>query len=147
MTASRYFTRDTKRAAYTRAAGRCECHLCPGLPAYCGGARLYVGRIVYEHINPWAISRDSSLSNAAVLRLECASLKTNEIDLPLIASVQRKGDRHIGAYRPHRPMPCGRRSHLSKPLDGSRPRVRRSLAQKMRATLAARRIGFQEERT
>jgi hypothetical protein len=138
----RHFSRETKREAFDRAAGRCECHLVPNLPFCCGGAPLYVGRIIYEHIDPWKISRDSSPENCAVLRTECASRKTNEIDLPLIASVDRIRDRHIGALTSRHPMPAGRRSKWTKPIGAFRPVRRVSQADKLRAALDRRYAAF-----
>lgn len=138
--ARRTFSRSTKRDAYARASGKCECNRVPRFPFCCNGARLFVGKIIYEHVNPWEISRDSSPANCAVLRIECAQQKTDAIDAPLIASVHRKGDRHIGAYEAQSPMACGRDSNRSKTMRGEVVE-RKSQSEKLAETLARRRIG------
>lgn len=92
------FTAQTKRDAYTRSGGICECHLIPFLnrPNGCG-VRLIAGSFFYEHINPDAIRKDNSLSNAAVLTKTCFSEKRDRYDLPIIAKSNRVHTKHIGA--------------------------------------------------
>jgi hypothetical protein len=127
----RAFSRDVRRQTWRRCDGHCE---------GCDAA-LTTGHIVYDHAVPWEISRDSSLGNCQVLCTTCDRAKTYGIDLPLIAQVDRVHDRHIGALRQgegRRPMPCGRRSRWSKPVDGFRPVTRVSQAQRHRAMMARR---------
>jgi hypothetical protein len=62
------FTAATKREAFARSGGICECHRIPWLkrPDGCG-VRLVAGGIFYEHVTPDAIRPDNSLENCAVL--------------------------------------------------------------------------------
>lgn len=92
------FTAATKRDAFSRSGGICECHRIPWLnrPDGCG-VRLVAGNIFYEHINPDAIRQDNSLDNAAVLCKTCWREKTDHYDRPVIAKSNHVRDRHIGA--------------------------------------------------
>jgi hypothetical protein len=130
---SRNFSRATKATAYHQAIGadgiaRCTCT-----------APLHTGHIHYDHIIAWAICRYSGPSNCQALCTPCHAIKTGEDDVPLIASVKRKGDRAIGAMpKARHPMPCGRKSRWSKTVGGFRPSRRQNLAAKHRAYLARR---------
>jgi hypothetical protein len=66
------FTAATKREAFARSGGICECHRIPWLkrPDGCG-VRLVAGGIFYEHVAPDAIRPDNSLENCAVLSRTC----------------------------------------------------------------------------
>lgn len=105
------FTAATKREAYARSCGICECHRVPWLrrPRGCG-VRLVAGAIRYEHIIQDAIRPDNSLGNAAVLTKTCWLEKTARIDLPTIAKTKRIGDRHIGAQASPREVLIGARA-------------------------------------
>jgi hypothetical protein len=108
----RFFSRSIKRAAYERAGGFCECG--------CGGP-LSIGRIRYNHRIPWKTSRDSSLSNCQVLRVECDRVITYTRDIPQLAKSERVRDRHLGIIRPGmgpRPLPGGRNDRLKKTIRG-----------------------------
>lgn len=138
MAWSRNFKKPVKRAAFARcqdAAGtpRCEC-------GSCGRAPLYVGHYDFHHLVPWAISRDSSLSNCAVWRDECHDRETAAVDIPAIAKANRRRDAHYGTGAPPRhPMRAGRRSSVSKSFRrGLIPRL--THAQKHAAFLAGRAI-------
>lgn len=104
------FTSKTKRQAFVRSNGVCECSMIPWLnrPEGCG-QRLTDGRIRYEHINPDAIRSDNSLENCAVLSIGCWREKTSRYDLPTIAKSNRVKDRARGIRR-----------RSSKPMPGSR---------------------------
>jgi hypothetical protein len=134
----RHFSKPTKRLAWKRADGACECGC--GLP-------LIPPHIRYDHRIPWWISRDSSLSYCQILRSECDRRKTYPHDLPLIAKAKRQEDFHLGISGPGlgaRPMRYGARSALSKTFrNGVVMRV--SQAEKHRATVALR--YFTERRT
>lgn len=71
------FSAPTKRAAYDRSNGICECHRIPWLrrPNGCG-RELREGNTFYEHINPDNIRQDNSLDNAACLVRTCWREKT-----------------------------------------------------------------------
>jgi hypothetical protein len=92
------FTAATKREAFARSGGICECHRIPWLkrPDGCG-VRLVAGAIFYEHVIQDAIRSDNSLDNAAVLTRTCWKEKTAQIDLPTIAKGRRTFAKHIGA--------------------------------------------------
>ena len=117
MTRSRRheFTSETKRLAYTRSGGMCECALVPWLPTFgvgCGCA-LGPGNVFYEHIIPDNIGGDNSLGNCAVLTKTCWRAKTSGYDLPTIADANRQRDRARGIKpRSWRPMPGGRNSDI-----------------------------------
>lgn len=108
----RYFTKETKRAAFAAATGA------DGVPRCRCTAELRPGKYRYDHIVPYELSRDSSGANCHVLCDACDAAKTYGEDLPAIAKVKRQQDRHIGAWRSRHPMPCGRQSKLRKTMDG-----------------------------
>lgn len=99
------FTKATKRAAWERAAGECECSRVPmlGRPQGCG-AMLREGNVFYEHVTPDRIKADNSLGNCAVLSRDCWREKTSKYDLPTIAKSNRVRDRSRGIKRATRPM-------------------------------------------
>lgn len=84
------FTSSTKRAAYERSGGICECHRILGMKAC--GVTLQSGQTFYEHIEQDFISGNNSLDNCAVLTKTCWYLKTNKMDKPIIAKVKRQMD-------------------------------------------------------
>lgn len=92
------FTAETKRQAYARSNGICECHRIPWLnrPNGCG-VKLTAGNIFHEHINPDNIRRDNSLDNAACLTKTCFREKTDRYDRKIIAKSNHVRDAHIGA--------------------------------------------------
>jgi hypothetical protein len=102
----REFSSDTKRQAFARAGGVCECHLVPSLkrPEGCSVA-LRSGHFNYEHIEQDNLGGSNDLDNCAVLVRTCWREKTDTIDLPLIAKNNRQRDRDQG-IRPNqfRPM-------------------------------------------
>lgn len=117
------FSSPTKREAYRRSGGFCECHLVPWLrrPNGCG-ARLGDGNTFYEHIEPSAISGRNDLENCAVLCKICWKEKTARYDLPVIAKSNRQRDRARGIKRqPMKALPGTVRSGIKTFLDGSPP--------------------------
>lgn len=125
------FSSSTKREAFARSGGVCECHRLAraGIKGFsadgCGG-RLSDGNTFYEHVNPDAICGRNDLDNAAVLVKTCWLLKTNGYDKPMIAKSNRVRDRGRG-IRPlvHNPLPGTKASGISKPFVGE-PRWRDS---------------------
>ena len=82
------FTRKQRREIFERAAGKCEgC-----------GAKLKTGSGEYDHVIPFEISRDSSVSNAALLCTPCHRGKTAKSDAPTIAKVKRIHAKHHGIW-------------------------------------------------
>lgn len=96
----REFTKDTRRQAYARSGGICECHRVPQLkrPRGCG-QRLGPADTFYEHIIQDGIGGDPSLENCAVLVKTCWKEKSNLIDIPTVAEAKRQHDREIGIGR------------------------------------------------
>lgn len=90
------FSKETKRLAFARAGGICECHLMPEIfPTPCGRP-LRDGDIWYEHIDPDRISGRNDLDNAAVLTKTCGRYKSAHYDQPIIARVRKREDRARG---------------------------------------------------
>ena len=94
------FTAETKRLAYTRSHGTCECHRISFLrrPKECG-VILGSGNVFYEHILPDAIKPDNSLDNCAALSRTCWREKTSGYDRKLIAKSNHTRDRDRGIAR------------------------------------------------
>lgn len=110
----REFSNPTKRAAYARSGGKCECHLMPHVFETFCGLPLGDGNVRYEHIDCDALSHDNSLENCAVLTIACWRYKTDKYDKPTIAKSNRVRDRARGIKRSKRPMPGGKLSGLKK---------------------------------
>jgi hypothetical protein len=115
------FTAKTKRLAFQRSGGTCECALVPMLnrPNGCGQP-LRDGGIRYEHVLPDAIRPDNSLDNCACLTVACWREKTDSYDLPTIAKSNRQRDRARG-IRPRRgqSFQTNRSGRFKKKLDGT----------------------------
>jgi len=94
------FSKETKRAAFARSNGICECHLIPHVFKVACGRPLSAGNTFYEHIDPDAISGRNDLDNCATLTKTCWSIKTNTYDKPVIAKSNRTQDRARGIYKP-----------------------------------------------
>ena len=115
------FTPATKREAFERSRGICECHLIPWLnrPHGCG-VKLISGSIFYEHIIPDNIAHDSSLENCAVLARTCWREKTDTYDRKIIAKANHTRDRDRGISRTlkGRPLPGTKASGWKHYMDG-----------------------------
>lgn len=94
------FTNPTKRAAFRRANGICECHRVPQLnrPQGCG-LPLGAGNTFYEHITQAGIKDDNDISNCAVLTKSCWKEKTR-IDITVVAKTKRQHDKDHGICKP-----------------------------------------------
>jgi 5-methylcytosine-specific restriction enzyme A len=114
------FTAKTKRQAYDRSGGLCECALVPFLnrPSGCG-TKLTEGRIRYEHIIPDNIAQDNSIDNCAALSLGCWREKTDVYDRKVIAKSNHVRDRARG-IKPlrSRPIPGSKASGFKKKFSG-----------------------------
>lgn len=99
------FTAKTKRAAFERSGGICECAIVPMLnrPQGCG-TRLTEGRIRYEHIVPAELTRDNSLENCAAMSLGCWREKTDSYDRKVIAKSNHQRDRARGVRKARTPI-------------------------------------------
>lgn len=113
------FSAPTKREAYARSRGRCECHRLPEWPfAHCGRA-LGEGDTFYEHIDPAAFSGRNDLDNCAVLTRTCWRLRTDTHNIPRVAKSNRQRDRARN-IKPHhfRPLPGTVRSGWKHFMNG-----------------------------
>lgn len=109
------FSRQTRRDAFLRAEGRCENTDSDGTRC---SLKLGPGNLIYDHIIPWEISRDSSLGNCQCL-CKLHDKKKYSTDRANIDRAKRVFDGHIGAKVSRTPMPCGRKSQWKKRMDGS----------------------------
>jgi 5-methylcytosine-specific restriction enzyme A len=127
---SRQFTRETKRLAWNRSAGRCQRCI----------VKLTSGNTNYDHVVPYELSFDSSAWNCQVLCNTCHRHKTSMQDVPTIAEAKRRSDFHLGITGPGlggSPMACGKRSRVSKTFNrGIVPR--QSQIEKHRRFMAGR---------
>lgn len=115
----RHFSKKTKRLAWHRCAGQCEFERPNGerCPMPVGP-----GNVIYDHVDPWHLSRNSSLENCQVICVRCDREKTFGRDIPLIAEIRRASDFHRGISGPGKGdgdrMPCGRASPQTRSLRG-----------------------------
>lgn len=58
-------------------------------------------------------------SNWLVAHRKCHRTHTSTVDMPLIAKVRRKHQKHIGATRSKSPLPGGRFSKWKRRMDGT----------------------------
>lgn len=126
MRRRREFTAATKRDAFERSGGICECHRVWQLPT-CGtgcGGKLTIGNTFYEHIDPDALNGANDLDNCAVLVRTCWKLKTARYDRPAITKDRHLSDfaRSIKDKLSARPLLGTFRSGIKLPLDRSRHR-------------------------
>lgn len=115
------FTAKTKRQAFERSSGICECRMVPMLnrPQGCG-QKLSEGRIRYEHIIPDNIRPDNSLDNCAALSLGCWREKTDTYDRKIIAKSNHVRDKARGIKRkPGRSFATNRNSLFKRKMDGT----------------------------
>ncbi len=112
------FTAVTKRNAFDRSRGICECYLVPWLsrPQGCG-VKLVAGAIFYEHIIPDNIRPDNSLNNCAALTKTCWRKKTDNYDRKIIAKSNHSRDRNRG-IRARSTFACSRDSDYRKKING-----------------------------
>jgi len=88
----REFSKQVKRDAFVRAAGKCEGQNC--------GARLSLGKFHYDHVIPDGLGGEPILDNCAVLCTACHKDKTTKRDVPAIAKAKRIEDRRNGIKNP-----------------------------------------------
>lgn len=123
----RNFSNPTKRQAFERSNGICECHRLPGHKGC--GRPVGPGNTWYEHINPDALGGLNDLDNCAVLTKTCGKARTFDHNIPTIAKSNRVRDRARGINRDsYRPLPGSKRSgiklHINRPptwRDSGRP--------------------------
>ena len=111
------FSSATKRAAFARANGICECHLIPHVfPQPCGRP-VGEGNTWFEHIDPDRISGRNDLANCAVLTKTCGRYKSARYDLPIVARVRKREDRSRG-IKPAPSLPGSRKDPFKKTMRG-----------------------------
>lgn len=113
------FTSQTKREAYKRSQGICECHRIPWMVAC--GQPLSAGNIFYEHINPDHIVKNNSLDNCAALTKTCWRIKTDSYDRKVIKKNNHQQDRNRN-IKPKSPREFAgsRRSRFKSKMSGDR---------------------------
>lgn len=80
------FTAKTKLKAFEAAGGHCvRCT-----------AKLYPGKIRYNHRIPDYLTHDNSLDNCEVLCVNCDHEQTYKTDIPAIHKVKRVMKKHAG---------------------------------------------------
>ena len=87
----REFPAKTKLAAFTRCGGYCEGEGC--------GAKLTVGKVVYDHRVPDQMGGEPTLENCQVLCAACNKPKTAK-DAGDIAKAKRLERRRLGIRKP-----------------------------------------------
>lgn len=108
------FTKQTMRDAYERSEGLCE-GIRPSGERCCAEV---THKKHFDHIIPAALGGDNSLTNCAVLCLPCHGVKTQKIDVPMIAKAKRVSDKYRGIRKRSR-FPGSRDSKFKKKIDGS----------------------------
>jgi len=113
------FSQATRRAAWKRAAGTCEC----------GCAQPFdldhpKGCPRYDHELPDFLGGTTDLENCKVVRLDCHERKTAAEDLPKIKKVRREDKRKLGLERQKAKIPGSRGTGLRKKMDGTVVRVK-----------------------
>lgn len=104
------FSAATKREAFERSGGICECHRVWQLPTSGTGCGLALGQgnQFYEHITCDALNGLNDLDNCAVLVRTCHKLKTATYDTPAITK-----DRHVADFA------RGIKARFGRPITGS----------------------------
>jgi len=104
----REFSKQVKRDALKRAAGKCEATGC--------GA-VYGVKFHFDHVIPDALNGEPTLENCAVLCHVCHAHKTRNHDIPRIAKAVRGSDKHLG-IRKQSKFSCSRDSKYKKRISG-----------------------------
>lgn len=108
------FTMKTKRAAWDRADGVCECG--------CGqevGSKDPKSRPDYDHILPCALGGDNSLENCQCIRHDCHLIKTSSGDIKQIAKARRGEKQRMGLTPKRAIIPGSKASKFKRKVDGT----------------------------
>lgn len=116
MRPRREFSPLTKRLAFARSGGVCECHLIPHVFEVFCGLPLGQGNTFYEHIVCDGAGGDPTIENCAVLTRGCYRFKTDAYDMPHVADTKRLTDRAHGIKALSAPIPGSKRSGIKIPL-------------------------------
>lgn len=71
-----------------------------------------------EHIDPLWLNGTNARENRGVAHVRCARVKS-AAETRDRSKIRSTAEKHFGAHRSSRPMPCGRRSRLKKKMDGT----------------------------
>jgi 5-methylcytosine-specific restriction endonuclease McrA len=88
------FSDKTKRAAWDRCGGICEC-----------GCLKPIHRAQYDHIVPCGLGGGNDLDNCQVLTQSCHAKKTRKRDVPSISKAVRIIEKRAGLRKSKRPFP------------------------------------------
>lgn len=106
------FSLKTKRAAFERAAGTCEC----------GCGRTFgkhpAERPEYHHRVEAAIGGGNDLENCWCIRADCHKAITAQVSAPRAAKVRREGKRQNGLSAPKRRLPGSKGSGWKQKVGG-----------------------------
>lgn len=107
------FSMKTKKAAWERANGVCEC-----------GCKRTFGkhpkeRPNYDHRIPAKLGGDASLENCAVIRVDCHDAKTTTEDIPRIVKVRREDNRMRGMKAKTPQIAGSKLSGWKRKIDGT----------------------------
>lgn len=88
-----------------------------GVCCICGGKINSVKEAWDEHEAPLWLNGDNSAPNRAPAHAKCARDKTSK-EAAVRAKVRRTAEKHQGAKKSSKPMPCGRNSKFKKTFGG-----------------------------
>ena len=103
------FSVKTRRAAYVRSDGVCECGC---------GVEFGKERVEYDHVQACDLGGDNSLENCKALRQSCHKAKTRR-DMVHIKKARRGERDRLGLGRKKSSFPGSRNSRFKKAVDGT----------------------------
>lgn len=103
------FSVKTKKAAYDRSKGICECGC--GIP-------FGKERVEYDHILPSFLDGTNDLENCQAVRMSCHKAKTAQ-DMKAISKTRRIINKQRGIERKKAVIPGSRKSKWKRKLDGT----------------------------
>lgn len=106
------FSAKTRKAAWDRAGGTCECG--------CGRAfgKHPKERPEYHHRVEAALGGDASLENCWCIRADCHAAITAQVSAPRAAKVRRETKRQTGTGRTKRALPGSKDSRWKAKVGG-----------------------------
>lgn len=113
MTYRAEFTLATRKAAWARAGGICECGC--GLPFDLNHPK---GCPEYDHIIPAKLGGDNSLENCLCVRKDHHTAKTAQEDMPRIQKVRREDKRRSGLQARKATLPGSKGSKWKRKVGG-----------------------------
>ncbi len=107
------FSKETKKAAWKRAGGTCECGC--GMP-FSDHPKEFPE---YDHRIPRKSGGTDDLDNCMVLRWCCHRVKTNTVDMPVIKKIRREDKRKMGLKKKARGFSTNRDGPYKVKMDGT----------------------------